>query len=213
MDDHAVVFRTRGDETSSLPPTEFIGRFLQHILPKGFVKIRPFGLMSSGNVSSKLERARALLPSVDTDLSDEASDDHDGDQLPLSPGSLAPDLAHQPLSLPARPSALCWTPATRPRSARISCKKLPPAPRAAAAAGRPSTKCIAAKLRASVSSNSRLRECGLRPTHVNGYFFCQLHSPTDPNRAKLSLFPARYPFGLARELMGEFQVSRPTSVR
>jgi hypothetical protein len=55
MDDHAVVFRTRGDETASLPPTEFIGRFLQHILPKGFVKIRHFGLMSSGNVNGKLE--------------------------------------------------------------------------------------------------------------------------------------------------------------
>ncbi|MBN2576093.1 MAG: hypothetical protein JXP73_16140 [Deltaproteobacteria bacterium] len=38
------------------------GRFLLHILPSHFVKIRHFGLMASGNVSTKLESARALLP-------------------------------------------------------------------------------------------------------------------------------------------------------
>jgi hypothetical protein len=64
MDDQAVVFRTRGGDTASLPPTEFIGRFLQHILPSGFVKIRHFGLMASGNVNTKLERARALMPAT-----------------------------------------------------------------------------------------------------------------------------------------------------
>jgi hypothetical protein len=49
-----------------LSPTEFIGRFLQHILPSRFVKIRHFGLMSSGNVNTSLEQARALLPAADT---------------------------------------------------------------------------------------------------------------------------------------------------
>ena len=36
-------------------------RFLQHVLPHGFVKIRHYGLLASGNVTTRLERARALL--------------------------------------------------------------------------------------------------------------------------------------------------------
>ena len=39
----------------------FLKRFLQHILPHGFVKIRHYGLLASGNVTTRLERARALL--------------------------------------------------------------------------------------------------------------------------------------------------------
>lgn len=78
MDDQAVVFRTRGDDTASISPTEFIGRFLLHILPSRFVKIRHFGLMASGNVSTKLQSARALLPASAT--SDDAPlGRHDGE--------------------------------------------------------------------------------------------------------------------------------------
>ncbi len=40
--------------------TEFIRRFLQHVLPKGFVKVRYFGLFRSGN-RSVLMQVRALL--------------------------------------------------------------------------------------------------------------------------------------------------------
>jgi hypothetical protein len=71
MDDNAVAFRTRDSDTATLSPTEFIGRFLQHNLPSRFVKIRHFGLMSSGNVNSGLEQARALLPAADTAPADE----------------------------------------------------------------------------------------------------------------------------------------------
>ena len=81
-DDQAVVFRSHGSDTASLSPTEFIGRFLQHVLPNQFVKIRHFGLMSSGNVNSSLEKARALLPVADTGAADDPSDcAHDGDEL------------------------------------------------------------------------------------------------------------------------------------
>jgi len=69
MDDQAVVFRTRGLDTASVSPTEFIARFLLHILPSHFVKIRHFGLLASGNVPTKLERARALLPPMTTSAS------------------------------------------------------------------------------------------------------------------------------------------------
>ena len=92
MDGNTVVFRTRGSDTATLSPTEFIGRFLQHILPSRFVKIRHFGLMSSGNVNSSLERGRALLPAIDTGAPDEPTDgDHDGDDLP-SASRIDPDL-------------------------------------------------------------------------------------------------------------------------
>ncbi len=56
-----VTFRTRGDHTAALPPLVFLRRFLQHVLPHGFVKIRHYGLLASGNVTTRLERARALL--------------------------------------------------------------------------------------------------------------------------------------------------------
>ena len=35
-DDQAVVFRTRGADTATVSPSEFIGRFLLHILPSHF---------------------------------------------------------------------------------------------------------------------------------------------------------------------------------
>ena len=83
MDDQAVVFRTRGSDTAALPPTEFIGRFLQHILPSGFVKIRHFGLLASRNVNTKLEGARALLPAAAPVPSNGEFADDDG--LPVGP--------------------------------------------------------------------------------------------------------------------------------
>jgi hypothetical protein len=49
-----VTFRYRvGDtkktKTCTLAAEQFIARFLQHVLPKGFVKVRYFGLFSAGN--------------------------------------------------------------------------------------------------------------------------------------------------------------------
>lgn len=40
---------------------EFIRRFLLHVLPKRFVRIRHYGLLASRNVSTRLEQARQLL--------------------------------------------------------------------------------------------------------------------------------------------------------
>jgi hypothetical protein len=45
----------------SLEAGEFLRRFLLHVLPKGFVRIRHYGLMASGNVSGKLAWCRAWL--------------------------------------------------------------------------------------------------------------------------------------------------------
>lgn len=57
----AVTFRTWGEQTASLAPLEFLRRFLQHVLPDGFVKLRHYGLLAPGNVNSKLVTARKLL--------------------------------------------------------------------------------------------------------------------------------------------------------
>lgn len=58
VDDREVRFRTRDGDHASLPPEVFIGRFLLHVLPRAYVKIRHFGLMASGNATTRLERAR-----------------------------------------------------------------------------------------------------------------------------------------------------------
>jgi hypothetical protein len=61
LDERGVTFRTYGEITATLTPDAFLGRFVQHILPKGFVKIRHYGLMAAGNVNTKLELARTAL--------------------------------------------------------------------------------------------------------------------------------------------------------
>ncbi len=62
MDDEGVTFATKDGRTVTLAPQEFIRRFLLHVLPPGFVKIRHYGLWASGNISTRLAAARALLP-------------------------------------------------------------------------------------------------------------------------------------------------------
>jgi hypothetical protein len=59
--DH-VTFRTRGKQTTTLHPIAFLRRFVQHVLPDGFHKIRHAGLYASAQPDGLLEKARALLP-------------------------------------------------------------------------------------------------------------------------------------------------------
>jgi hypothetical protein len=59
--DDTVTFRTWGEQTASLHPHEFLRRFLQHVLPAGFVKLRHYGLLAPGNVNTRLATARKLL--------------------------------------------------------------------------------------------------------------------------------------------------------
>lgn len=63
LDDSGVTFATKGGRTITLAPMEFIRRFLLHVLPSGFVKIRHYGLWASGNVATRLAVAKSLLPS------------------------------------------------------------------------------------------------------------------------------------------------------
>jgi Putative transposase/Transposase zinc-binding domain len=65
--DGKVSFRARDNSRPgqqrlvTLTAPEFIRRFLLHVLPPRFVKIRHYGLMAPGNVKTKLEQAQALL--------------------------------------------------------------------------------------------------------------------------------------------------------
>jgi hypothetical protein len=67
IDDDHVVFRTRDNKTCQLAPVEFIRRFLLHVMPRGFVKVRHFGLYAAANVNSKLAAARAAIERQATD--------------------------------------------------------------------------------------------------------------------------------------------------
>jgi hypothetical protein len=69
---HRVTFRythakTHQTRRMTLPALDFIARFLQHVLPSGFAKIRSYGLLSP-SCRQGLERARQLLESAAAQL-------------------------------------------------------------------------------------------------------------------------------------------------
>ena len=69
LDEHGVTFRYKDYRRSApdrqqvitLSAHEFIRRFLLHCLPRGFHRIRHYGLLASGTRKAHLERARQLL--------------------------------------------------------------------------------------------------------------------------------------------------------
>ena len=77
-DDAQVVFRYRKvasqrQRTLALAPAEFIRRFLQHVLPGGFMKVRYFGFLSPSfsmsieEVKGRIELAQGFAPRVARD--------------------------------------------------------------------------------------------------------------------------------------------------
>jgi hypothetical protein len=68
-DENGVTFkykdyRVEGPErykVMTLAPHEFIRRFLLHVLPKGFHRIRHYGLLANGGRAENIAKARALL--------------------------------------------------------------------------------------------------------------------------------------------------------
>jgi len=60
-----VTFRTRGRRTVTLGGPEFVRRFLLHVLPARFVKVRHYGLYAPVNVARRLHIAHRLLPQHD----------------------------------------------------------------------------------------------------------------------------------------------------
>jgi hypothetical protein len=69
FDEHGVTFRYKDYrlkhrerwKSMTLPTEEFLRRFLLHVLPKGFHRIRHYGLFANAERRHHLARARALL--------------------------------------------------------------------------------------------------------------------------------------------------------
>jgi hypothetical protein len=59
--DDRIAFSTRKGRTATMRPDEFIRRFLLHVLPREFRKIRHYGLLAPANVNTRLVTARRLL--------------------------------------------------------------------------------------------------------------------------------------------------------
>jgi len=72
LDDRSVTFKVKDYRiegpgrytTMTLDAAEFIRRFLLHVLPKGFHRIRHYGLLASGVKADNLALARKLLDAV-----------------------------------------------------------------------------------------------------------------------------------------------------
>jgi hypothetical protein len=98
LDERGVTFRYKDYRrngparycTMTLPPDEFIRRFLLHVLPKGFHRIRHYGLLASASCKANIARARKLMaaPMAEVDppaVHDTADPDATTDHRPPCP--------------------------------------------------------------------------------------------------------------------------------
>ncbi len=87
LDDETVTFKWKDyrvkdgvlHKTMALPVFEFMRRFLMHVLPSGFHRIRHYGLFANGGRAKNLAQARKLLqvsaPQDEPENSDTSKDD------------------------------------------------------------------------------------------------------------------------------------------
>jgi len=61
MDDRGVTFRTKAGQLVTLDGVAFLDRWLCHLLPPRFRKIRHYGLLAPSHVTHRLGQARQLL--------------------------------------------------------------------------------------------------------------------------------------------------------
>ncbi len=64
--------------TMTLSSVEFIRRFLLHVLPSGFMRIRYYGFLANRHRAEKIQLARILL----TDQTSSTENDHENSELP-----------------------------------------------------------------------------------------------------------------------------------
>ena len=92
FEDGRVTFRWRDSahnneqKLMTLSLDEFLRRFLLHLLPRGFVRIRHFGFLANRRRSTLLPRCFTALGSQPSQAEPEASVDH-----PASPNSISID--------------------------------------------------------------------------------------------------------------------------
>jgi hypothetical protein len=61
MDEQGVTFRTKDGRSVTVSAEQLLARFVQHVLPTRFVKIRHYGLHAASCATTRLELARRLL--------------------------------------------------------------------------------------------------------------------------------------------------------
>jgi len=87
MNDGTVSFRwkdyTKGSRhrIQSLKAVEFLRRFLMHVLPKGYVRIRHFGFMANAFRKEKLALCRRLLDFIAHEIADHTSENDENPNL------------------------------------------------------------------------------------------------------------------------------------
>jgi len=72
--DDAVTFRTKNGKTVSLAPVEFLRRFVQHVLPDGFHKIRHYGLYAGAAEAARHAAHERLAPASTASTSSTVAD-------------------------------------------------------------------------------------------------------------------------------------------
>jgi hypothetical protein len=96
-DDNEVAFSykdyRRGGRSGvmRLAPHEFIRRFLLHVLPDGFHRIRHYGFLANGDRGETLARVRHLLQVEPPSQPDVAARDAQADQGAREPSAVCPD--------------------------------------------------------------------------------------------------------------------------
>jgi hypothetical protein len=79
LEDGQVTFATKNGRRAVVSAQTFISRFLLHVLPNGFVKIRHYGLLSPHHAKTTLELARVEIENEANPSTyvQESMDDHD----------------------------------------------------------------------------------------------------------------------------------------
>jgi putative transposase/transposase-like zinc-binding protein len=119
LQDGQVTFRWKNYarrsrwQTLTLPAEEFIRRFLLHVLPPGFVRIRYYGFLSQGQRTERLALCRRLLVVPAPAEAEPNAVAADAPAATATPPAACPRCGHGPLRVVAReprPSVadICW---------------------------------------------------------------------------------------------------------
>jgi len=130
-DEDYVRFRTRDEKVLLLTVANFTARFMLHVLPRRFHKIRHFGLYAPGNARQALSDARVLIGQGDADLPDPPLTPTSPDPAPTWDRLLETLTGRDPLRCPhcglARMTRTAFTkPTTPPRPSRPQAVRAPP---------------------------------------------------------------------------------------
>jgi hypothetical protein len=118
MDERGVTFATKGGGQCTLSGVEFLRRFVDHVLPKGFTRIRHYGLLAPCHATTTLERARVLLTPKPTTTTTTTTPK----PTAVGPGALVPSVEGAPPTWVER--LLAWTGIDADRCARCGAGRL-----------------------------------------------------------------------------------------